>query len=120
MDSARAQRTKIDRGRLRIPSAFRHLLHDQHHVFLTNYIYGHEHERCLLLFTPDEWVRFDANLSGIRNTDKEMQLFKMFFLGGAAKLPIDRQGRVLLPPLLREFFTSETVLLCRSDPQWIM
>jgi MraZ protein len=72
-----------------------------------------------LLFTPDEWDRFEANLNGIRTLDKEIELFKMFFLGGAAELPIDRQGRVLLPSLLRTFLTSETVLLCRSDSHWI-
>ena len=49
-----------------------------------------------------------------------MQLFKTFFLGAAAEFPIDRQGRVLLPPLLRKFLTSEAVLLYRPDPQWIM
>ena len=114
MESARARRTKIDRGRLRIPAAFRQLLHDD--VVLTNYV--QDQERCLLLFTPAEWVKFEATLDGTRSDDSELRLCRTFFLGGAAKLPIDRQGRVVLPALLRKFLTSATVLVCRPDAPW--
>lgn len=117
MDSAKAQRTKLDGGRLRIPAKFRQLLHDD--VVLTNYLQGGSHERCLLLFTPDEWTKVEATLDGTRSDHSELRLFKTFFLGGAAKLPIDRQGRVVLPALLRKFLTSASVLLCRPDPHWI-
>src|ERR1700756_2365709 len=117
MDRARAPRTKLDRGRLRIPARFRQLLHDD--VVLTNYFQGHGHERCLLLFTPDEWTKFEATLDGTGSDDRELRLFKTFVLGGAAKLPIDRQGRVVLPTLLRKFLSSATVLMCRPQAPWI-
>jgi MraZ protein len=117
MDSAKAQRTKLDGGRLRIPARFRQLLHDD--VVLTNYFQGDSHERCFLLFTPDEWTKFEATLDGIRSDDSELRLFKTFFLGGVVKLPIDRQGRVVLPTLLRKFLTSATVLVCRPNAPWI-
>jgi MraZ protein len=111
------RRTKLDRGRLRIPAAFRELLGGAHHVFITNYL--HDRERCLLLFAPDEWTRFEAKLSDIGSKDSEMLLFKTFFLGGAVEISIDRQGRVLLPPLLQKFLTSAAVLVCRPDPRWV-
>jgi division/cell wall cluster transcriptional repressor MraZ len=117
MDSAQAQRTKLDRGRLRIPARFRQLLQDD--VVLANYFQGDGHERCLLLFTPDEWAKFEATLDGTRSDDRELRLCKTFFLGAAAKLAIDRQGRVALPTLLRKFLSSATVLVCRPDPRWI-
>jgi MraZ protein len=116
MDSTRARRTKLDKGRLRIPAAFRQLLHGAHHVFLTNYC--QDQERCLLLFTPAEWAKFGARLNRISDFSK-LSLFKTFFLGGAAKLPIDRRGRVVLPALLRKFLTSATVLVCRPNALWI-
>jgi division/cell wall cluster transcriptional repressor MraZ len=117
MDSASAPRTKLDRGRLTIPAAFRKLLRGTDRVFLTNHFHGQE--RSLLLFTPVEWTRFEANLNGLRSNDTELQLFKTFFLGGAAELPIDMQGRVLLSAPLRKFLTSAAVLVCRPDPRWI-
>ena len=32
-----------------------------------------------------------------------MQLFQTFYIGGAQEVEVDRQGRILIPPKLREF-----------------
>ncbi|GFI34085.1 transcriptional regulator MraZ [Bacteroidaceae bacterium] len=45
--------------------------------------------------------------------DKEARQFTRFFLAGAASVEVDKQGRILLPAVLREFagITKDTVLV---------
>ena len=44
-----------------------------------------------------------AKFSDSRATDDNAQLFETFYIGGAHEVPVDRQGRILVPPKLREF-----------------
>jgi DNA-binding transcriptional regulator/RsmH inhibitor MraZ len=67
-----------------------------------------------------EWAKFEAKVNGSPSMDGALQLFETFFLAAVAKLLIDQQGRVRLPTLLLKFLTSETVLVCRLDPRWII
>lgn len=45
--------------------------------------------------------------------DKEVRQFTRFFLAGAASVEVDKQGRILLPSVLRDFagITKDTVLI---------
>lgn len=45
--------------------------------------------------------------------DKEARQFTRFFLAGAAGVEVDKQGRILLPAVLREFadITKDVVLV---------
>ena len=45
--------------------------------------------------------------------DKEARQFTRFFLAGAANVEVDKQGRILLPAVLREFagITKDAVLV---------
>ena len=45
--------------------------------------------------------------------DKEARQFTRFFLAGAACVEVDKQGRILLPAVLREFadITKDAVLV---------
>ena len=45
--------------------------------------------------------------------DKEARQFTRFFLAGAASVEVDKQGRILLPAVLREFagITKDAVLV---------
>ena len=45
--------------------------------------------------------------------DKEARQFTRFFLAGAASVEVDKQGRILLPAVLREFadITKDVVLV---------
>jgi hypothetical protein len=45
-----------------------------------------------------------GHIRGLPNT-REVLMFKTIALGIAADLPLDRHGRVLLPPRLRKFLT---------------
>jgi MraZ protein len=62
-----------------------------------------DHERLLELYPPGEWDKVVAKFSGSRATDRDAQLLETFYIGGAHEVPVDRQGRILVPPRLREF-----------------
>ena len=46
-----------------------------------------------------------------------MQTFETFFIGGAHEVPVDRQGRILIPTNLREFahLDREATFSARQD-----
>ena len=82
-----------------------------------------------MLYAPDEWVKYAARLARESARDKDAALFEAFLIGGGAELPIDREGRVRIPPRLREFVNHDpvlplgeprTVVLSRPDPRWML
>ena len=44
-----------------------------------------------------------AKFAQRRTGDRVAQLFETFYVGGAHEVQVDRQGRILIPPKLREF-----------------
>jgi len=84
------------KGRLIIPSKFREILGD---VFVvTKGLDG-----CLFVYDNEEWKLFEEKLRALPITNKEARQFVRFFLAGAAEVEVDKQGRILLPNVLREF-----------------
>jgi transcriptional regulator MraZ len=92
-----------EKGRVSIPSRFREALQRAGHdrLYITKFMF--DHERLLELFPPNEWEKVVTKFSGSRATDRDAQLFETFYIGGAHEVPVDRQGRILIPPKLREF-----------------
>jgi len=92
-----------DKGRVSIPARFREVLQREGHdrLYITNFML--DGERLLELFPPNEWDKVVAKFSSSRATDREAQLFETFYLGGAHEVLVDRQGRILVPPRLRDF-----------------
>ena len=63
--------------------------------------------RCLVVYPNDEWTRFEEKLKSLPLTNKNARQFTRFFLAGAAACEVDKQGRILLPQVLREFASLE-------------
>jgi len=84
------------KGRVIMPAKFREELGDKFYV--TKGL-----EECLFIFSADEWATFSERLRQISLVKKEARAFMRFFFGGAAELECDKQGRILLPPTLREY-----------------
>lgn len=84
------------KGRLIVPSKFRETLGD---VFVvTKGLDG-----CLFVFPMEEWNVFTEKLRDLPLTKKDARQFSRFFLASAAYCEVDKQGRILLPAVLREF-----------------
>ena len=55
------------------------------------------------MYDNAEWTAFEEKLKALPMTNKESRKFVRFFLAGAAEVEVDKQGRILLPAVLREF-----------------
>lgn len=58
---------------------------------------------CLFVYTQDEWHNIEEKFRGISMTSKDARKFSRFFFAGAASCEVDKQGRILLPTVLREY-----------------
>lgn len=94
------------KGRLIIPAKFRDVLGDE-------FVVTKGMDGCLFVFDNSEWQVFAEKLRSLPMIDKEVRQFTRFFLAGAASVEVDKQGRILLPSVLRDFagITKDTVLI---------
>jgi MraZ protein len=88
-----------DKGRITIPPRYREILKERHeqHLIVTNL------DGYLLAFPLSEWEAVEQRLSQLSILDKKFRSFQRFFVSGASECPFDRQGRILLPPSLRDY-----------------
>ena len=84
------------KGRLIVPAKFREILGDE--FVVTKGLDG-----CLFVYADKEWKAFEEKLGTLPLTNKNARQFTRFFLAGAAACEVDKQGRILLPSVLREF-----------------
>lgn len=84
------------KGRVIIPSKFREILGDE--FVITKGLDG-----CLFVYDNKEWNVFEEKLKSLPLTNKDARQFVRFFLAGAASVEVDKQGRILVPAVLREF-----------------
>ena len=101
--SGRFDHSIDEKGRVSIPVRFREVLQRESHdrLYITNFKeYG---QPCLEAYLPNEWENVISKFVNKRMLDPNLQLFETFYVGGAHEVPVDKQGRILIPPKLREF-----------------
>jgi MraZ protein len=54
-----------------------------------------------------EWETIEQRFSRVSDFRKDLRSFIRFVVSGASECPVDRQGRILLPPNLREYANLE-------------
>lgn len=84
------------KGRLIIPSKFRESLGDE-------FVVTKGMDGCLFVYDNEEWKKFEEKLLSLPMMDKQVRQFTRYFLAGAASVEVDKQGRILIPSVLREF-----------------
>jgi MraZ protein len=88
---------RIDaKGRLPVPAAFRRSLGDDGQVVVTLL------DQCLAAYSPGEWARLEAQLAALPAFSKPVKALTRLLASRAADCEIDVQGRILLPPSLRQ------------------
>ena len=88
------------KGRLIVPSKFREQLGEE--FVVTKGLDG-----CLFVYENSEWKSFEEKLHALPLTNANARKFTRFFLAGASACELDRQGRILIPAVLREFAKLE-------------
>lgn len=90
------------KGRVSIPTGFRSLFKQSPHPpILTNLQF------CAALYPWQTWAELEAQLSEASTMQPEVQALQRFLVSGAMECPIDGQGRILVPPYLRQHASLE-------------
>lgn len=90
--------TLDEKGRLLIPARIRSEIPGTI-VVLTRGV-----ERCLWVFPPEEWKIFSENLVGSTSLFQEKaRLIQRRMIAPAQDAEIDRSGRIVVPPTLRDY-----------------
>jgi MraZ protein len=90
------EHTIDDKGRITVPAKFRGRLAAG--LVVTKGI-----DPCLWLYPTDVWDDLSEEIRGLPLTDSRAREFRRQVFGGASDSVPDRQGRVILPPYLREY-----------------
>jgi len=91
------------KGRISIPAKYRDLLTEKHdeRLIITNF------DRCLVAYPYEEWRNVEEKIGSLSMVKKEAKAFQRFFVSGATECPIDKLGRILIPPTLRSYAQLE-------------
>ncbi len=94
------------KGRLIMPARFREQLGSE-------FVVTKGLDDCLFVYSPEEWQEIEKAFRQIPLTTRDARKFARFFFAGAASVELDKQGRVLLPAVLRDFagLTKDVVLV---------
>jgi MraZ protein len=85
-----------DKGRLFLPAKFRDELAD-------GLVVTRGQERCLYVWSMEEFGRFTDRLRETSVTSRAARDYvRMFFAGASDETP-DKQGRITVPPMLRDY-----------------
>ncbi|HEX9799981.1 MAG TPA: division/cell wall cluster transcriptional repressor MraZ [Thermoanaerobaculia bacterium] len=103
-----------DKGRLKVPTEFRRLLEERYGAeFFATSVRGDK----ALVYPLPVWEEIEARLAAMPSTDPTRQRFleRVNYFG--AQVSLDAQGRLLLPPILREraAMTGEVVVSAHID-----
>jgi len=85
-----------EKGRLTVPAKFRDGL-------ATGLVVTRGIDRCLAIYSLEEWEQLAEKVSALPMTDRGARAFRRLVFAGASDAIPDKQGRVLIPPGLREY-----------------
>ena len=88
--------TVDQKGRVIVPSRFREQLGEE-------FVVTKGLDQCLYLYPKEEWEHIEEQFQEVPLIKKEAREFARFFFAGAATCEIDKQGRALIPQVLRDY-----------------
>lgn len=91
------------KGRIAMPKRYQERLRAEHegHLILTI----DTESTCLLLYPLGEWEMIERKLVELPSFDPRTRRIQRLLIGHATDCDLDSQGRILVPPLLREYAT---------------
>lgn len=97
------------KGRLIIPARFRDVLKESD----VDGIMVSKMDGALMCYTLEEWSKVEQRILNMAVKSENMRRFRRIFIGGAFECSLDKQGRILIPPSLRQYahLNREVVLV---------
>jgi MraZ protein len=91
--------TMDNKGRVSIPARYREILKGgkDRQIILTNF------GGYVLAFPQSEWTKIEVKFAEQPLFRKDVRAFQRFLISGVEECPLDRQGRILVPPNLRDY-----------------
>ncbi len=88
-----------EKGRTSLPAKFREVLsanYDERLIITT-------FDNCLWAYPVKEWLVIEEKISALPQFKSEVKALQRIFVSGAAECPLDKQGRIVIPPTLRDY-----------------
>ena len=97
------------KGRIIIPARFRDVIK----VGNSNSLMVSRLDKCLVAYPIEGWHKVESKILSLAEKSDTLRRFRRVFIGGASECPCDKQERILIPPLLRQYadFEKEIVLV---------
>lgn len=98
------------KGRLAIPGKVRDALLSECNGRIV--VTAHTEERCLLIYPEQQWQQLLPQIEKLPNINRKAAKMQRILIGYATPLEVDEgNGRILLPPTLREYAGLEKKLM---------
>lgn len=97
------------KGRIIIPARFRDVIKaDGQNGLMVSRM-----DKGLVAYIFDEWFKIESRILSLAEKSESMRRFRRVFIGGAFECNCDKQDRILIPPILRQYaeFDKEVVLV---------
>ena len=90
-------------GRIIIPTRFRELFSDNggEGLILSGM------DKALVAYPYDKWAEIEDRILRLAEKSSAMRRFRRVFIGGSSDCPLDKNGRILVPPSLRQYAKLE-------------
>ena len=88
------------KGRFAIPTKYRDRLVD---ICASQLVITVDKDRCLLIYPEPTWIEIEKKINDLPSFHNVTRILKRLYVGHAHEVEMDAQGRILLPPKLREF-----------------
>lgn len=99
------------KGRVSLPARFRETLNGQGDPRLVITTNIDASGSCLVAYTYSEWIAFQDKIQDLPQFDEAVIRLKRLHIAGACECLPDRQGRILIPPMLRDYAGLENAVV---------
>ncbi len=87
------------KGRIIIPARFRDVIK----LGNSNGLMVSRLDKCLVAYPIEEWHKVESKILSLAEKSDTLRRFRRVFIGGASECPCDKQDRILIPSLLRQY-----------------
>ncbi len=87
------------KGRVSVPSKFRDIIAER---FDGKLVLVMDFDRCVTAYPLEEWEKIEEKIKSLPIMKQEVKDFMRFVFSSASECDLDKQGRILIPPQLRD------------------